>query len=75
MKNALHEAPVNEPWKLTIWSMKAGLGGSSASAVVWLLLKGQGWKLSGLIEISAGLGRPMKAGSRAICALGMLHKQ
>jgi hypothetical protein len=53
--------------------MKSGLGGSSASAVVSDLLNGHAWKLSGLMEMSACLGRPMNAGRRAIWALGMLQ--
>ncbi len=51
------------------------LGGSSASAVVCLRVKGQLWKESGLMDMSHCLGRLMKAGSLAIWALGMLARQ
>lgn len=57
----------------TMWCMKAGPGGCSASAVVSARVKGQGWKVSGLIEMSLGWGRLMNAGSLAIWALGMLR--
>jgi hypothetical protein len=56
-----------------MWSMKSGLGGSRASPVVSDLLNGQPWKVSGLMEMSHCLGRPIKAGRRAIWALGMLQ--
>lgn len=56
-----------------MWCMKPGSGGCSASAVVWARVNGQGWKVSGLIEMSLAWGRLMKAGSLAIWVLGMLH--